>query len=336
MPTNEILACEQAFKEEISLWENRYEALQREVQQMKVAANMEEQQQHPNKAIDRVLKQCDDARLGLKTMNDKWSSCLEDLAERVMNIEQYSRKGNLILKGLLNMPELYGLDFIIYICDVINNLFPSLRGFVQPIHIDDAHPLSTKKGGSVVIVKFANRWIKHDILRCKYDLEGTHVNVTEHLTDHTLKLLTLTKELVGPDNAWTYKANIYAKYNGLKYKIKNYHDLESLNTIVHSHNKPNKPTLPTNNGAANDTSTSSPNHARKSGITEHHVAADLPRDSQAIYLRNYPTLLESLVQADTSKSKHELKGTSIHRDRPYTRKRNMSDTRRINNNSFRF
>ena len=86
-----------------------------------------------------------------------------------------------------------------FIVKLINDLFPSLGGTVRPCHIDAAHPLKTVKNRTtkVVVVKFVNRWIKDSIINCQYDLQGTGLTVTEHLTQNTFDLISASKAVVG-------------------------------------------------------------------------------------------------------------------------------------------
>ena len=115
-------------------------------------------------------------------MDVEWSKCLTECIERVLDQEQYSKKNNALLHGFKNLPNLRGLDFILFIVDQLNLMIPSLRGRVLPIHIDDAQTLKTKRNRSnnkVVIINFANRWVKHELLWCQLDLKATPFAVTE-------------------------------------------------------------------------------------------------------------------------------------------------------------
>ena len=245
-----------------------------------------------------IEKKCSNATEGLKNMDKKYSACLEDLSERTLSLEQYLRKNSALLHGYKHLPNLSGLDFIMFVVDELNRLFPSLRGRVLPIHIDDAHPLKTKNNrpnNKIIIVKFANRWVKHDIMRCESDLKWTPFSVTEHLTPHTLKLLSLAGNLVGKANVCTFKTMVYATCNDMKYLIKNFRDLKSLECIVNN---------------------------------ESHVVDNLNTDQsidiikkkaetdRAKYMIDYPTIYDSLLQ-NNDNSSLPLKGIAVRaRGRP--------------------
>ena len=238
---------------------------------------------------------CNVAEKGLSEMNNKWNECLAACTQEILDQRQYSQLNSLLLHGFKKLPNLRGLDFICFIADQINFMFPSLRGRVLPIHIDDAHPLKTKRNSDnnkVVIVKFANRWVKHDILRCERDLSRTPFAVTEHLTDHTLKLLNLAGELVGHGNTWTFKTMVHAQFNGLQYVIKNFNDLKSLEELI---NKQQRDISSTHTDITNPQPQIPITNSSSSQII---VAANEQSVTSvsAQYKLNYPSLHEALIQ----------------------------------------
>ena len=103
--------------------------------------------------ISATLKQVAELDESLK----KW---FQTANQEIEEGKQHSRKNNIIIEGTKNVPNLYGYNFICYIAEELNYMFPSLNGTILPRHIDDAHPLKTKRGGTVIIVRFVNRWMK--------------------------------------------------------------------------------------------------------------------------------------------------------------------------------
>ena len=89
--SNELKKCEEAFKGEIALWESKYLALQKEVQKMKKGDDAKVKNPEAER-IEKILQECEEASKGLKAMGNKWTSCLEELSQRVLDIEQYSKK----------------------------------------------------------------------------------------------------------------------------------------------------------------------------------------------------------------------------------------------------
>ena len=170
--------------------------------------------------------------LGEKT-TDMFQSLKGDYAVLKQELEesrQYSMLNNALLHGFKRLPDLRGAAFICSIANKLNELFPSLSGPILPIHIDDAHPLRTKKRNrtKVVIIRFANRWVKEELFNCRVDLEGTGLLLTEHLTDLSRKLLSEAASIVGKNNASVHKTRVYAKCNGIKYIIKTEKDIANL------------------------------------------------------------------------------------------------------------
>ena len=176
------------------------------------------------KEISATLKQVSD-------LNNNLSEWFQNANQEIEDGKQHSRKNNVIIKGLKNVPNIYGFDFISYIAEEMNYMFPSLNGTILPCHIDDAHPMKTKRGGSVIIVRFVNRWMKDLIIKYKYDLPH-YLNVTEHLTDYTRNLLTSVQTIVGHENAWTYKTAVFARVKGRKRRIRNCKDIDSLSNYI--------------------------------------------------------------------------------------------------------
>ena len=169
-------------------------------------------------------------RQGLADMEKRVCRWVQDLSEQHQISEQYQKKNNIIIRGYrYNLPNMNNLDFIQATANELNNLFPSLNGQVLPIHIDDAHPLANKK---TVIVKFSNRWVKNEIMRCKGDLQNSCLYVTEHLTPHTLKLIDSAKKLVGNENVWVHNTLVFARYLDTRYAIRSTRDLELLKKAV--------------------------------------------------------------------------------------------------------
>ena len=302
MTSEEINQMKKEFKEELLKWQNKVNDVQSQL--VKVRAEKLQQVNSTNETdildvLSNIEESCASADKGLKDMDVKWSTCLDYLSERILASDQYSRLNSALLHGYKNLPNLTGLDFIIFIANEINCLFPSLRGRVLPIHIDDAHSLRTKQdrvGNKVVIIKFANRWVKYDIMRCASDLAFSPFSVTEHLTPYTLKLLSLAGELVGRQNVWTFKTIVYATYKNMKYAIKNFRDLKSLECIINSNNSRNivQASDTDNLTPASNITTTKTYEQPDEDLRE---IADMARTN---YLNEYPMLYQSLLQYDAS------------------------------------
>ena len=161
------------------------------------------------------------------------SSSASNNKARIEEIDQYGRR-NILLLHFLSFPnDKYGIEFIKWIVYEINKLFPDLDVPLQLSHIDDAHPLKTKKDEHpVVIVKFANRWMKNEIYKKRSQLKDSpykKISITEQLTSNTQDLLETTRSIVGEKNkVFTNNCVISLKFNNRKYSVRSFKDLQFL------------------------------------------------------------------------------------------------------------
>ena len=312
----ELRDLKYSFQQEITHWQSKFNEVQKQLENVRVEADNSIVPKPCQEDVKVIQSNCDAATKGLDEMNKKWSKCLEGITERLLESDQYSKKNNLLLHGFRRLPNLNGLDFIFFIADLINRLFPSLRGIVRPIHIDDAHPLKTRndnQNNKVVIVKFANRWVKHDILRCELDLEGTPFKVTEHLTAHTLKLKSLAGDLAGKDNVWTFKTQVYVQYDNKKYTIRNFTDLKSLERLIHPISVTN--TILGRDSSINTQRDNDSQHLANDKFCDLEQVTREARAAREHYLLNYPSLYDSMLL--NNNNSQPFRGTSyVMRGRP--------------------
>ena len=316
MASEEIEQLKSAFKEEISHWQEKFNEIK--IQLEKVREEKSEKQISDSSSdnvqvIEKIENNCDKATEGLENMEEKWCSRLNDLSERMLIADQYSRCNSMLIRGYKSLPKLNDMDFIFATACEINSFIPFPERKVHPFHIDAAHPLPTKSSNSkkVVIVKFANRWIKNHIMSCKDDLEGSGLSVTEHLTPYTLELSAAAEKLVGPANTWIYNTTVFARLNGVRYTIKRVKDLDYLSTVIKKFTSTN-PNIP--NSSTEKTTTDS--NDSNSPLTQHahYLPASplLPEPKSAnnqysnrnqsidTYLKNFPSLCENLIASDRS------------------------------------
>ena len=189
-------------------------------------------------------------------------------------------------------------------------LFPSMTGPIHPVYIDDAHPLHDKKS---VIIKFSNRWVKNEVMRCKNDLIGTGLKVTEHLTPYTLELVSSAEKIVGPSNVWVYNTLVFARFGNTRYSIRTAHDLDVLYNAV---NKPEVPIIPQPSNDTNLRNGKQDVSTDKSQISAHtqeqlYRSILTPNTSDyditpglhdATYNNNYPALFNSMFYRNNTKT----------------------------------
>ena len=259
----ELRLKEQMWQQEMLIWKNKYQSLEEKVNKMKEV-------HQPENTMDEltiVEEEIASAAKGVTDMERMISGWFQALSDKIEEDRQHSRKNNLLVHGFRYIPnDLNDSEFIIYIAQQINYLFPSLSGTIYPSHIDDAHILNTKKkrGSHVVIIKFVNRWIKDLILKSKNDLINSGLSVTEHLTENSINMLASAKKLVGEENTWVHKTIVYARHNGKKHKIKNTSSIEILKRCVEENPTTNNPPI-TNEVHSDRTNLNSQSHTR-----EHH------------------------------------------------------------------
>ena len=244
LPSSQVLKMDE-FNNELNYWKSQCKLVQSNLDEHIKKAKEEKKKGTEENTVEveyltKLKEVIIRSQEGMELLEKKYGNWLVNLSDRFFESDQYSKKGNLLIHGYKYLPNIHGADFILFAANEINNLFPSLRGRVTPFHIDDAHPLKTKKNrGKVIIIKFTNRWIKNEILKCKEDLNGSSFMVTEHLTAHTQELLSAANNLVGKENVSVTNTIVSAKFDGHKYTLRNYTDLNQLDIDVKS--KCNKP-----------------------------------------------------------------------------------------------
>ena len=181
--------------------------------------------QEENKQMRILIQQALD---GLKTVTEQVNCSSEfNNKQKIDAIDQYMRRNSLMWKGIVMPANLYGIDFIKHLVEEINRLFPNLSHPVEVHHIDDAHPLKTQNGDTLIISKFNCRWLKNEIYKSRSLLKQTDVVVFEQLTTNTQNLLTSVKSMVGKDTkVYTNNCVINFKFNNRKYHIKTYKDVQ--------------------------------------------------------------------------------------------------------------
>ena len=230
------LEKEEEFRREMAYWKNKCLAAEGKMEKLEEAIkeklNAEGVESMSNDVV-KIKKDIAGNKKGISEMEVKWDAKFKSLSEKFFTADQYSRKNNLLLKGFRYLPNLHGSRFIHFIADMLNFLFPSLGGKILPIHIDDAHPLKTKKNSStkVVIIKFVNRWIKDEIIDIQDDLINTNLSVSEHLTEYTLQILASAQSAFGNKNVWVHKTLVHAIVNGTRHTLRTLTDLEKVKPV---------------------------------------------------------------------------------------------------------
>ena len=244
-PTDDVdgsLSCteKEELLKKIKFWEDKYEDLSGNYNKLsdkfeEVAKNNSNNPspQDPLTELSTMKKQISNALRDFKILAEEVrSNSSSKNKERIEEIDQYLHKNSLFHK-MIPPSNSYGIDFIKWIVNEINKLFPGLEIPVQLCHIDAAHPLKTKRNThSVVIVKFTCRWMKDEVYKRRSHLKDTShndISITEHLTSSTKELLETTRSIVGKDTkVFTNNCVINLKFNNRKFFVKTYKDIQYL------------------------------------------------------------------------------------------------------------
>ena len=283
---------ESNLSNELSYWKSRCLAMEQ-----KIDRHIEETSS-PSKEDDSKRKSLmlkDEVKAiknGMIEMEKRMNSSLQSLSEQFSIADQYSRSNSILIGGYKWLPKISGYDFIKATANEINCLFPSLNGSVRPIHIDDAHPLPTRRNkNKFVIIKFSNRWVKHEVLKRQGELKGSGLTVTEHLTPYTLQLLSHARNIVGEKNVWTYNTIVYAQHKGIRHRIQTSKDLDLLNEA-------NIETLPMNKTTTITSNNNNASVIHNSATVHSQVVTDAPinhNNMNVLHENNYPSLYDSLL-----------------------------------------
>ena len=170
----------------------------------------------------------------LAKMKAEFQNEIRSLKIKCNKNDQYTRKNNLIFENFLlpNWAKLKDCDdFEIakYVAFWLNNFMPMLKTPVNPYNINIAHPLKNNaQGQPVIIVRFVNRHIKHDILNLSDVLLQHGIAVNEHLSLENLILKRKAEAIVGPSNVWSFDCKLYAFSHGKSINIRNEKSLSFL------------------------------------------------------------------------------------------------------------
>ena len=300
------------FEEDLEYWKNRC---------LQIEEKLSGREEDPLK------EELKEVRNGLADLESRWSNRINCLSEKMQENDQYHKRNSIIIRGYkYNLPNLNNFDFIHATACELNNLFPSMRIPIHPLHIDDAHPLRNKK---TLIVKFSNRWVKNEVIRCKDDLEGLGLSVTEHLTPHTLELMSSAEKIVGKSNVWVHNTLVFAKYHNIRYLIRTAKDLNYLSKSVSTPSSSSSPPQPHTNSLDNSVSQKSQDSQESIVATESPVITPtpLPHSLNPIqhtdnYFNEYPALFNSLFHSNDTYTK-----TSTMRGKPSRNGRGRRPTR---------
>lgn len=326
-------------EEKIKFWSDRYRNLEKRVDdEISVRGGSSSslashddtviQVNHSNTTDLHLLKQeIQTIQAGLSEVKNDCSKVFLQLSEEIQLDRQYSRKNSILLHGYQNNPKgpnMSKYNFILATCAELNYLFPAFKGIFNPLLIDDAHPLPTRRNtGNMVVVKFKNRWLKRNIIEqyAGRTLRKPAISVSEHLIPYTRMLKSATDEVVGASNCRIEETVVHADVNGRTFSIKYARDIDRLKRLVEAQALPNDNNFNATPPAtdANAVPLGSP---RTKFIKQLVSGTELPNpinsaiDSQAFcttsnYLSDYPEIRNFLsMNCDGSKTTNYISSTA--------------------------
>ncbi|KAL7371013.1 hypothetical protein ABVT39_016413 [Epinephelus coioides] len=166
----------------------------------------------------------------LKKQNEEQTNKIKFLENRVSDLEQYSRMNDVIITGMTIKPQSYAKALKGVQQQDSDEHDDSAEAQVTSfLHENDisvnrdgteaCHTIPTKnqKVKHVVIVRFANRKNKIDLLKQGSKLKGTNVYINEHLTKANADIAKQARFLRKKgkiQSTWTANCKMFVKLNG--------------------------------------------------------------------------------------------------------------------------
>lgn len=169
----------------------------------------------------------------LKRLSKEKDVKIDQLENRLSDLEQYTRLNDVIITGLPTKPRSYAGAARSGVVtrgsepsDQEDTVQQQVIEFLQKKHIsinendiEACHPLSQKDKSrpAVIIMRFANRKFKTNLLRQGRMLKGSNVYLNEHLTKTNADIAKRARFLRREEKiqaTWSSNCKIYIKLNG--------------------------------------------------------------------------------------------------------------------------
>ena len=173
----------------------------------------------------------------LKMVNEDQQNKINSLETRVSDLEQYTRRNDVIITGLVIKPRSYAwaLNGDASVADSAGHDDSAEAQVTAFLHdkqiaidrrnIEACHIIPSKnlKDKHVVIARFANRKYKIDLLRQGRRLKGTNVYINEHLTKKNADIARQARVMKKQGKiqaTWTSNCKVFVKLNGIPEQAK--------------------------------------------------------------------------------------------------------------------
>ena len=184
-------------------------------------------------AYDQRLQKCEEQIKVIEKRHEKEVSQLKDklkkmqeeiekrstsfLEEEINNLEQYSRRSHLRIRGLQLPTGRSHKESVAQFCA------RELQVPVRPEDLDDAHPIPSRSIASTpprstpaapqVIVRFHARELRDRVIKARSCLKGKGITISEDLTSKNQQLLSELRTKENVENAWSWQGKIFALHH---------------------------------------------------------------------------------------------------------------------------
>jgi len=203
------------------------------------------------------LEECTEQVKNLQTINAELSTKLEKEAAARDELEQYSRRDNLLITGIPasmaeraaagqgTQPNLNAESSDVTTTKVISFCEDVLHVSIDANDISIAHRCKMRRGSKVppVLVRFTRRSKRDEVFRAKSALKAYNEQrpmderayINEDLTENNNKLLGIARKAVKDhklESAWSFNCRIFVKTAGLNGSRHSITSLQRLNDII--------------------------------------------------------------------------------------------------------
>ena len=174
-----------------------------------------------------LLKEVEALKLAVKERDKK----IVELEKRLDDIEQYTRIEDVIISGVKVKPRSYAkaaaegsnvsedapVEEQLSLEKQVIDFFNTKDIEVDPLTIAACHTLPRKDADPAIIIRFANRRDKTDLLKQGKKLKGSDVYINEHLTKKNAEIAKEARSLRKRkkiQSTWTRSCKVMIKLNG--------------------------------------------------------------------------------------------------------------------------
>jgi archaellum component FlaC len=142
------------------------------------------------------------------------------------DVEQYSRRNNIRIHGMHPNADGTSTDAVLTV------IRDKLHIQCEADDIESSHPLPKKSSQptAAIIVRFRSRKKREEVLRCRRNLKGTSISISEDLTNLNMQLLNRLKSNDKIRSCWSWNGRIFATdaTTGNKFLFKPFCDIDKV------------------------------------------------------------------------------------------------------------